>query len=35
MSRVMPEMAGLPPVNGRQSRLVTLNVQLFELTIAY
>ena len=32
---ITPEMAGLPPVNGRQCRLITPNIQSFELTMAY
>ncbi len=30
-----PEMAGLPPTNGRVHRLITPNIQSFEMTIAY
>ena len=32
---VTPEMAGLAPVNGRQCRPITPNIQSFELTMAY
>ena len=32
---VTPAMAGLPPTNGRQCRLVTPNVQSLDLTMAY
>ena len=32
---IPPTMAGLPPVNGRQGRLITPNIQSFELTMAY
>ena len=32
---ITPEMAGLPPANGQQHRLITPNIQSFELTMAY
>ena len=28
-------MAGLPATNGRQNRLITPNVQSFEMTLSY
>ena len=32
---VTPVMAGLPATNGRQNRLITPNVQSFEMTMSY
>ena len=32
---ISPAMAGLPSTNGRQNRLITPNVQSFEMTLTY